>query len=269
MKYTLPLVIAAALALLAQEPVAQPTPAALTKQARATALQARTGDFSVVPPVVTALEQGTAAQPDSSELWQSLGDLYSIQAAAALAPGSRFDAAAVVTAFQNALRAYDRALKIEPRNPLALSGHGTALSILAQFQQNSEQGRQGFAEVNQAVELNPALLAPRLNRAFGGIALPAAVRNDATIITDLKFLQNSAGSGRAGTMLRLLLGDLYAETSQPALARAEYEAAAKTSPAGRELASARVALLDGGSIPPSEIARLRSGLANCAMCHAK
>ena len=142
--------------------------------------------------------------------------------------------------FRKAPAAYAVALKLDPDNVDALSGHGTLLIAMSAIQKKPELIDQGMAEMSRAVELAPTSTTPRLNRAFSGVNLPPAKRDVATIVQDLTFLAQASTGSQAGDYIHLLLGDLYYETGKPDLARAQYQAAAR--PGAKAEAEARARL---------------------------
>ena len=100
-------------------------------------LQARTGNAEAAAKGVTTLEAAVAASPDSAPLWAALGNAYIAQASLALGPGG--NPAKAGAAFRMAPAAYDKALKLDPDNVMALSGHGTLLTAMARLQKQPER----------------------------------------------------------------------------------------------------------------------------------
>lgn len=244
----------------------QPAADAALREARVLMLVARTGNAEAAAKGVAVLEQAVAASPDNAPLWAALGNAYITTASLAMGPGG--NPANVMAGFRKAPEAYNKALKLDPNDVDALSGHGTMLTAAANFQKKPELADQGMVEMTRAIELAPTRTAPRLNRAFSGVNTPPAKRDVPTIVEDLTFLAKVAGQRQSGDYIRLLLGDLYYETGKPDLARAQYEAAARPGAKAEAEARARLAALPGRTIPEAEIRKIRSATGtNCAMCH--
>jgi hypothetical protein len=119
----------------------------------------------------------------------------------------------------------------------ALATHGGVQAMMASFQQAPQLAAQGVAEMNRAVELEPNSVRVRLTRAFNGLNLPGALRNNAAEAEDLDFIISVAEGSRQGDYLHIMRGDLYFELGKLDLAKSQYQMGA----AG----------------------------ANCAMCHGK
>jgi tetratricopeptide (TPR) repeat protein len=233
----------------------------IVQQATRYFYQAREGDFGVVPKVVSLLEDATAADPNDSALWRVLGTSYFLQATAASRAGK--GVTELLPAFQRAAGAFERAVRIDPQDADALGGHGMALTILSGLERKPELLSTGTAEMNRAVEMSPSKAGPRLLRAFTTVNFPLPLRNNAALIEDLAFLIQVAEGSRAGDVLHILLGDVYAETGDAGQARRHYQTAG-------EQAVSRLNALERGSLPVGEMQRLRSSLGrDCMMCHAK
>ena len=248
---------------------APPASAEALQQVRRYSFQARTG-ADVNPGAVTSLVQAAlVADSKNSELHRALGDIYLFQVRAVAGPSANI--ADTLAAIQRASAAYERALQLDPTNAAALSSHGLMLTIGSFLQQKPELAAQGLAELNRAVDLGSSSVVPRLNRAFTGVNLPPPLRNTSAVIEDLKFLITVSEGSRAGDMIHVLLGDLYAETGKTEDARAQYAAATRRpASAARERVAPRLAALEKGDVPTTEIMAVRGSLiADCAMCHAE
>jgi hypothetical protein len=230
--------------------------------------QFRAGQTGVVPEYVAMLEEATAADPENAELWNALGIAYLAQAARAMMPGGR--PADVLVAMQKGPAALERALELNPDHAEALATRGGVQAFMGLYQQGEAGARDGIARMNRAVALAPGSRRVRLQRAFSGINLPDALRNRNAEAEDLEFLIAISSGTRAGDYIRLLRGDLHAETGNGELAREQYaEVAASLSPAGIQ-ARGRLAALDHGGVPAADIKTLRAQAGtNCLMCHGK
>jgi tetratricopeptide (TPR) repeat protein len=238
------------------------------RQAQEYSYQVRRGRFEVVPQEIALLEQATAADPNNGALWDALGVAY-LHRVAALANRPAADRASLRLDFQRALAAFERALQIDPNHPDALAGHGMALTVSSAIERQPEWAARGVAEMDRAVALRPTGLRVRLTRAFTGINLGAPLRKPQLIIDDLAFLLEIADGTRAGDVMRIALGDVFAETGDVALARREYSLADRPGSTARDASRLRLAVLDRGQLPVAEAAELRSRLGgDCMMCHA-
>jgi tetratricopeptide (TPR) repeat protein len=231
----------------------------------------REGDATAAGKAVTLLEEAVASAPNDASLWSLLGRAYFFRLSALAQTGGQPDPAALLSTLQKGIDAFNRALERDPNDSDALSGHGMALTILSGFRQDREAFARGAQEMNRAVELAPKSSSPRLARAFTSVNLPQQFRNTSAVIEDLGFLiQNAGGNRRAIDTMRILLGDVYAETGQAERAKSQYEAAAITSSLTRQDAQSRLAALQQGGVSAADIASLRAGLGSrCTMCHAQ
>lgn len=123
--------------------------------------------------------------------------------------------------------------------------------------------------MSRAVELAPSLIPPRVKRGIAALGLPPRFRNVQTVIEDVNVLIGVSEGTRAGDMLHLFLGDVYAEAGRAAEARRQYEAAARPSSVAGDQARARLAALEQSGVPAAETARLRAGVGTCTTCHAQ
>jgi tetratricopeptide (TPR) repeat protein len=238
------------------------------RQAREYSYEVRRGRFEVIPQEIALLERATAADPNDAALWDALGVAY-LHRVAALANRPDADRAALRLDFQRALAAFERALQIDPNDPDALAGHGMALTVSSAIERQPEWAARGVAEMDRAVALQPRGVRVRLTRAFTGINLRAPLRKTQVIIDDLAFLLQIADGTRAGDVMRIALGDVYAETGAMALARREYALADRPGSTAQDASRLRLAALDRGQLPVAEAAELRSRLGgDCMMCHA-
>jgi tetratricopeptide (TPR) repeat protein len=218
------------------------------------------------------LEQATAADATNGALWNALARAYFLQSAAAGQGGGPPSPEAMARALEPVQRAHDaseRALRIDANDPIALSNHGTALRALSLARKDREGMSVGASEVNRAVELAPSLIPPRVKRGIAALGLPPRFRNVETLIEDVNVLIAVSEGTRAGDMLHLFLGDVYADAGRAEEAQRQYEAAARPSSVAAEQARARLAALDQGGIPAAETARLRASVGTCTTCHAQ
>ena len=260
------ILLAMASAAFAQTPDA--TTKTILQRAMAYQFQFRGGQIDVVPEYVAMLEEATKADLENAELWNAMGVAYLAQAARALMPGGR--PADALPAMQKGPAALDRALQLNPNHAEAMATRGGVQAFMDMFQKGPAAAAEGIAKMNRAIELAPTSRRVRLQRAFSGINLPDALRNKANEAEDLDFLIALSNGTRAGDYIRLLRGDLYAETGASDLARAQYELVAKSaSPASAE-AALRVTALGQSGVAAADIKKLRAQAGtNCLMCHGK
>ena len=230
--------------------------------------QFRGGQTDVVPEYVAMLEEATKADPENAELWNAMGVAYLAQAARAMMPGGR--PADALAAMPKGLAGLERAMQLNPNHAEAMATHGGVTAFMGLFQQGPAGAAKGVDEMNRAIALAPTSRRVRLQRAFSGINLPDALRNRANEAEDLDFLIALANGTRPGDYIRLMRGDLHAEAGASDLARAQYDAVAKsTSPAGA-VATSRLAALDQGGVAADDIKKLRAQAGtNCLMCHGR
>jgi hypothetical protein len=240
----------------------------ILQRATAYQFQFRGGQTDIVPDYVVMLEEATKADPENAELWNAMGVAYLAQAARAMMPGGR--PADALPAVQKGPAALDRALQLNPNHAEAMATRGGVQAFMGLYQQGPAGAAEGIAKMNRAIELAPSSRRVRLQRAFSGINLPNPLRNRTAEAEDLDFLIALASGTRAGDYIRLLRGDLHAESGASDLARVQYEVVAKsTSPASADAAS-RLAALGEGGVPAAEIKKLRTQAGtNCLMCHGK
>jgi len=230
--------------------------------------QFRAGQLNIVPEYVAMLEETTKNNPENADLWNAMGVAYLAQAARAMMPGG--NPADAMLAIQKGPAALERAIRLNPNHAEALATHGGVQAFMGLYQQAPAATANGIAAMNRAIALAPSSRRVRLQRAFSGINLPDALRNQAAEAQDLDFLIAAANGTRAGDYIRLLRGDLHAETGAGDLAREQYALVVKSpSPASAE-ASSRLAALDQGGVPEAEIKKLRQAAGtNCVMCHGR
>jgi tetratricopeptide (TPR) repeat protein len=265
--FVVAIVLAAGTAALAQTTDAGT--ADILRRAMRYQLQFRAGQTDVIADYVAMLEDATKSDPENAELWNAMGVAYLAQGARAMMPGGK--PADAIPAIQKGPAALERALRLNPNHAQALATHGGMQALMGSFfQQSPAVAANGVAEMNRAIELAPRSPRVRLQRAFSGINLPDAMRNQAAEAEDLDFLITVSNGTRAGDYIRLMRGDLSAETGRHDLAREQYEIVAKsTSPAGAE-ATSRLAALDQSGVPAADIKKLRQAAgARCVMCHGK
>ena len=277
-------VLAALVALLHAVPASAQTPRPTARevldQATAYEYQFRTGDNSAVAQHVALLEAATQAEPDNADLWTALGYAYMLKIANAQMTGGNITEGQPIRKGMTALK---RALEIDPNHPEAMSLHGGVQALFGLMLQQAPQMAQlmprlaeqapqmltqGLAEMNRAVELGPDDTRVRLQRAFSGAVLPAALRNPAAEAADLDHLIGVAEWSRAADYLRIMRGDLHFEQGKPELARTLYRSVENTGSAAATDAKARLAALDKGGVPKADIQTLRAKAgAQCTMCH--
>jgi hypothetical protein len=227
-------------------------------------LEFRQGNPAVAKPLVAALEAATAQSRDDAELWEALGHAYmSLQGSHYSSPP---DFPALIDIGQRARAAYARALALDPTDSLVRSSHGMSTFVVSQLQGDAAGMQAGREEMDAAVREAPRRIAVRLTRGFTMIHLPPAMRDTNAVIEDLKFIMDTAPGGRAEDVLRVMLGDVYAEMGDLPAARQEYAqvtGASAFAVAQTKLRAARDA------IPTDLITTVRMGTGtNCAMCHA-
>jgi tetratricopeptide (TPR) repeat protein len=221
-----------------------------------------------VPKYVALLEEATKADPENADFWNGMGVAYLAQAAGAMLSGG--NPADAMIAVPKGIQALDRALQLSPDHAEALALHGGIQAAMASFQQAPQLAAKGVTEMNRAVELAPNSVRVRLQRAFSGINLPDALRNNAAEAEDLDFILKIAEGSRQGAYVRIMRGDLYFEVGNLDLARNQYEMAGKSESPAAAVANARLTALTQGSVAAADIKKLRNAAGtNCAMCHGK
>jgi hypothetical protein len=176
------------------------------------------------------------------------------------------DIPALIATGENARNAYARSLALKPDSPLVRSSHGMSSMVVSQLKGDGPGMMAGIEEMNAMVRLNPKFTPVRLTRGFTIIHLPPAMRDTNAVIDDLQFILDAAPGGRPEDVLRVLLGDVYAEIGDRAAARKQYEQVEGASAFAAEQAKLR---LNEGMTSPASIAAVRRGTGTrCAMCHA-
>jgi hypothetical protein len=236
-------------------------------QANKTQLEFRQGNTDVAIPLVKMLEQAVARSPNNAALWEALGHAnMSEEGALGLAPP---DMPALLATAKQARDAYARSLALCPDNMLALSSHGMAGMVVAQFEGDGAGVTAAVEEMNEAVRRAPKSISVRLVRAFTTIYLPVAMRDSDAVIEDLQFILDNATNPRAEDVLHVMLGDVYAETGKPDAARGEYGHVTGASSFAAEQVKLRFVDLGKGAIAPASIAHVRESTGSrCVTCHA-
>jgi hypothetical protein len=242
---------------------------AVLRQARAYQDRYRTGDLTVVPAYVAMLDAATRNFPQDADVWYAMGVAHLAHAATALVPGG--NPADAMAPMQKGPVALWKALQIKPDHADAMAQLGGVQAMLGPVLQRPAMLTRGIAQMNKAVEIAPASVRARLQRAFIGLSLPEELRDRAAEAADLEFLSDAADFGRPGDYVRLLRADLHAEVGERAAAQTLYRFVAATgSTAAARDAQARLVALDAGGVPMSDIKALRSAAgAQCAMCHGR
>jgi hypothetical protein len=182
---------------------------------------------------------------------------------------SKPDPAAMIAVGERARDAYARALSLDSKNAYLLVSHGMAGMSLASLKQDGPGIMAAVEEMNAAVRQAPNSTPVRLTRGFTIIHLPVAMRDNAAVTDDLKFVLDVAPGGRPEDVLHVMLGDVYAETGAIEDARREYAQVNGASRFAAEQAKSRLDELKKGAISPASITLVRSGTGTrCAMCHA-
>ena len=141
-------------------------------------------------------------------------------------------------------------------------------ALMASFMQAPRMAANGVAAMNRAVELAPDNTRVRLQRAFSGLSLPDTLRNNAAEAEDLDFLIKVAGTSRAIGYVQIMRADLDFELGKADSARALYRRVAESDSSAAAAAKARLAAMDHGGVPASDIKALRAAAGGkCAMCH--
>lgn len=235
---------------------------------RGIAFEFRAGRYDTAPQALTILKTATASDPNNPDLWVALGAAEMQGLTAANQPGG--DPSQAMVIIPRALSHFEKALAIKADHPEALVNKGAVGAIASLMRGDMKGVPLAMADMDRAVALAPDNNVVHLQRGFFGINMPAAVRQNAKVEEDLKFLLKASDGAREADVLHLLLGDLYAETGRHAEARAEYAASNRRGTTTGEMAMSRLAALQAGAVPAPEIARLRSQLGtNCVMCHGR
>jgi len=262
------LALASTLSTVAFAQTTDPGTKAILQRALAYQFQFRAGQTDIVPAYVAMLEAATKADPENADLWNAMGVAYLAQAARAMMPGGR--PADALVPIQKGPAALERAMQLNPNHAEAMATHGGVQAFMGLYKEGPAGAAKGVDEMNRAIALAPTNRRVRLQRAFSGINLPDALRNRANEAEDLDFLITLASGTRPGDYIRLMRGDLHAETGAGDLARAQYELVAKSSSPASAVATARLAALDEGVVAAADIKKLRAQAGtNCLMCHGK
>ena len=236
-------------------------------RARAMQLEFRQGNAAVAGPLVKMLDEAVAKSPDNAALWENLGHA-NMAKTAAMSEGP-LNIPALLAATKQAREAYARSLALKPDNMLALSSHGMASLVVAQFEGDTAGMAKGVEEMNEAVRKSPKTASVRLTRAFTTINFPPAMRDNDAVIDDLQFILDASTGGRPDDVLHVLLGDVYAETGKLEAARGEFAQVTGASAFAAEQVKLRVADLEKGAITPAYILKVRESTgSHCATCHA-
>jgi hypothetical protein len=228
----------------------------------------RAGQVDIVPEYVAMLEDATQADPENAELWNAMGVAYLAQAARAMMPGGI--AADAMVAIQKGPAALERAIQLNPSHAEALATRGGVQAFMGLYQKGPAGAAEGIANMDRAIAIAPTSRRVRLQRAFSGIYLPDALRIRAAEAEDLDFLIAIAGGTRAGDYVRLLRGDLHAESGTSDLAREQYELVMKSSSPASAEARSRLDALQQGGVAAADIKKLRTAAGtNCLMCHGR
>jgi len=231
-------------------------------------LQFRAGQLDIVPEYVAMLEDATKGDPENADLWNAMGVAYLAQAARAMMPGGRM--ADAIPAMQKGPAALEQAIRLNPNHAEALATHGGVQAFMGLYQKSPSATANGVAEMNRAIALAPSSRRVRLQRAFSGINLPDALRDRAAEAEDLDFLIALSNGTRAGDYIRLMRGDLHAETGANDLARGQYELVATSSSPASGTAHSRLTALSQDGVPAADITKLRQAAGtNCLMCHGR
>lgn len=235
-------------------------------QAHLWQMQFRQGNQEVVKPLVKSLEDAVAQSPDNAQLWEALGHArMSLEGTMYSDP---LDIPALIANGERARTAYARSLAINGNNPLALASHGMSTMVVSQLKGDGPGVMAGVEEMNAAVRRAPKSLPARLTRAFTIVHLPPDMRDTRAVIEDFEFIMEAAPGGRPEDVIHVLLGDVYAETSNLEAARREYAQVSGASAFALEQSKLHLAELEKGAISPASIARVREGTGTCVMCHA-
>jgi hypothetical protein len=237
------------------------------EHARQMQLEFRQGKYDVAFPLVEMLEKAVAKSPGNASLWEALGHAnMSKEGAMYLSPP---DMPALLATAKRAREAYARALGLNPNNTLARASHGMASLVAAQLEGNADGITAGVEEMNAAVRDAPKQIAVRLVRAFTIIYLPPAMRDNDALTGDLQFILDYSSGGRREDVLRVMLGDVYAETGKLDAARGEYRQVTGASAFAADQVKLRFVDLEKGAISPEHIAKVRESTGSrCATCHA-
>jgi hypothetical protein len=236
-------------------------------QAHRQQLEFRQGNLEIAKPLVKSLEEAVAQSTDNAQLWEALGNAYmSLQGAMSAGPP---DLPKLLEVGERARDAYARALALKPASPMARAGHGMATMLVSQFKNDAPGIAAGVDEMNAAVRDNPKSKTVRLTRAFTIIHLPHGMRDNNAVIEDLRFMIDTVPGSRPEDVMRVLLGDVFAEAGDLKSARAEYAQVSGASAFALEQVKVRLADLEKGAVRAESIAAVRSVLGpRCVMCHA-
>lgn len=246
---------------------------AILRQSAMYQLEFRQGNMDGIHAHVALLEKATTAVTGDAELWYAAGIAYFAQAAQiGLASGNAADASGP---YQKGTAAVHRALELDPDHPEALALQAGTRLMMANFARKPEVvaqlQRTAVAEMNRAVAIDPASTRARLQRAFSGLVLPAALRNHTAEAEDLDFLISEAGRSRSGDYMKIMRADLDFELGRHKEAQELYVKVERYSTkAAADVARSRLGALERGVVPLDDIKALRAAAgAQCVMCHGK
>ncbi len=228
--------------------------------------QARDGNAAALNKAIPAFERSAELAPNDLNTGRGLGLAYFMKVASL--DRKQASSAEMRAAFEQTLAAFERTLARHPNDTLLLASHGSALAAYAGLTANLDTLKQGVAEMNRAVELQPKAAHGRLFRAFTSINLPPAFRKTELVVEDFSMLIKHSASynEQAEGVLRILLGDFYFTNKDVEKAKAEYNAAAQKGSAMAE-GKARLTMLASGGVEAAAIQQYRGNVTNCAICH--
>jgi hypothetical protein len=230
-------------------------------------LEFRQGNIEVVQPLVKTLEDAVAQSPDNAQLWEALGHAYMSQQGSMMATPP--DMSALLAVGERARDAYTRSLALNGNNTLVRVSRGMSQMVVSQLKGDVPGMMAGVEEMNAVVRQAPKSIAARLTRAFTIIHLPHGMRDNNAVIEDLRFMIDTVPGSRPEDVMRVLLGDVFAEAGDLKSARAEYAQVSGASAFALEQVKVRLADLEKGAVRAESIAAVRSVLGpRCVMCHA-
>src|SRR5262249_43925563 len=144
-------------------------------------LRARVGDNEAAGKAVALLEKATGVSTDDASLWSLLGRAYFMRLSMQARTAATVVPEQMAATLQAATGAFERALKLNPDDSPALSGHGMALVILSSITRDLAIWKKGSDELNRVVEMDPKSSPPRLARGFTMVNMPIEIRNNANL----------------------------------------------------------------------------------------
>jgi hypothetical protein len=225
MRYTFMVVVSlAALAIGINILGAGPDAKQLAAKGHSLFLEALAGDRTKLPEAIATMEQSREADP------QYVFNLYNLGRAYFFSSGGKN-----LEDFSKAEKVFAKIIELDPAHSRALSFHGAMLTALSGGK-DLAKFFQGVQEMRKAIEMTPNdinnhIVMPFVSLNFPPEALKAMGNYDP--VQDLQFVSNVFNGNKfhyaphADTVMKAIIGDVYAERGETEKARAQFESALK------------------------------------------